>query len=34
MRMQPDAAARPQDRAFFEISLSLDCLPDLSVRRG
>jgi hypothetical protein len=34
MRMQPDAASRPQDRAFFETWICLDCLPDLSVRRG
>jgi hypothetical protein len=34
MRMQPDAASRPQDRRFFETWIWLDCLLDLSWRRG
>jgi len=29
-----DAAARPQDRRHFEKQDQLDCVPDLSVRRG
>src|SRR5215207_3427426 len=29
-----DAALRPQDRADFERWKSLDCFPDLSVRRS
>jgi hypothetical protein len=34
MRMQSDAALRPQDRVHFGAWFSLDCDLDLSWRRG
>ena len=34
MRMQPDAAMRPQDQGDFDTRIRLDSLPDLSERRG
>jgi hypothetical protein len=34
MRMQPDAALRPQDRADFDTPFWLNCYLDLLVRRG